>query len=167
MDEPANHHSSSQLVTMTTTLPRDTFHTMSDLLEAAIDDARSLDPEHYQPVSYAWHSPDEDGPCQVCLAGSLIAKSLQGSPHQMLTPYRFSEDTQRMLQAVDYMRNGNWYLAFIRFYGFHPSCSFEYLLGGIPAPSNSDFVGWHAFRAHLDSLQAILPELRRIESLRD
>lgn len=167
MDEPADHHSSSQLVTMTTTLQRDTLHNMSDLLEAAIDDARLLDPEHYQPVSFAWHSPDEDGPCQVCLAGSLMAKTLKVAPHQMLTPYRFPEDTQRMLLAVEYMRSGNWYLAFIRFYRVHPSSRVEYLLRELPTPSNTDFIGWHSFRAHLDSLQAILPELRRIESLLD
>ncbi len=138
--------------------------TMSELLEAAIADARSLDPASYQPYSSYWHSPDEhEALCLVCLAGSYIAGTLQAPPSQGISPYSFDSKDSRKLLSINYLRTGHWALAFNSFHKRWPHKSIESKLDSLPAPSNMDFIGWHAFRTHLDSLEAILPELRQIE----
>ena len=136
---------------------------MSSLLEAAIKDARSLDRDKYRPLSIAWHQADEDGKCEVCLAGSMIAGTLQSPPSKTLTPYRFSGNTPRLLETVDYMRGGQWVAAFRRFHGRDPGRFSSFRLSELPRPTNTNFVGWHSFRSHLDSLELILPALREIE----
>ena len=137
--------------------------TMTELLATAIADARSLDPAAYHPYSSVWHAPDEEGPCRVCLAGSLIAGTFQAPLTQSLSPYVFDERDSRKLVSINYMRSGHWVLAFSSFYRGWPSRSIESQLASLPTPSNPDFIGWHAFRIHLDSLETILPQLRKIE----
>ena len=63
--------------------------TMSGLLATAIDDARQLDRTLYHPRCGEWHTAWEHRPCQVCLAGSVIAGSLGASHHQTLYPNIF------------------------------------------------------------------------------
>ncbi len=145
------------------TFPRNIARSLSTVLAAAISDARSLDPQTYRPNCVAWHSFDEDGQCQVCLAGSLIAGTLQAPSNMTLTPHRFASDTPRILEAVNYIRDGQWVMAYRRFHSRWPSSPTYERLNLLDTPSNSNFIGWHAFRTHLDFLEAILPELLQIE----
>ena len=147
-------------------LPRSILRSMSDLLDAAISVARTLDPATYHPISIKWHEPDDHGLCLINLSGSLIAKTLQGTPDQRLTPFRFPIDTPGKLEALDALSGGYWVTAFRKFYTHWPTSSTEQRLRQLPKPSNVYFTGWHAFRAHLDSLEAILPQLREIEETR-
>ena len=50
--------------------------TLAGLVETAIADALSLDPETYHPKSQQWHNPNTEG-CVICLAGCIIARTLQ------------------------------------------------------------------------------------------
>ena len=141
-------------------------YSMSDLLEVAISDARALDPRIYHPNSITWHVADAQEQCQVCLVGSVMAGTLAATPDQTLSPDCFPSDTPGKLEALNFMRMGHWVLAFYEFYRHWPRTSIEDRLRQLPKPSNSDFQGWHAFRAHLDSLESILPELREIELIK-
>ena len=166
MTETLSRHDSLAAAVAAATLPRTILYSMSHLLEAAINDARALDPRIYQPNSIALHSADANEQCQVCLAGSLIAGTLQATPDQSFTPGQFDSNILGNLEALNYMRRGHWVLAFYEFYRYWPRTCIEDRLRQLPKPSNTDFLGWRAFRAHLDSLEAILPELREIELLK-
>lgn len=137
--------------------------TMAELLATAIADARSLDPAAYHPYSSVWHAPDDNGPCRICLAGSLLAGTFQAPLNQSLSPYVVDESDSRKLVSINYMRTGHWVLAYSSFYRRWPRISIESQLSSLPAPSHPDFIGWHAFRIHLDSLETIIPQLREIE----
>lgn len=137
--------------------------TMSGLLATAIDDARQLDRTLYHPRCGEWHTAWEHRPCQVCLAGSVIAGSLGASHHQTLYPNIFRGPVQHKLESIDFMRRGKWVLAFKAFYQLHPKISASRQLNRLPRPDNKDFNGWQEFDSHLDSLEEILPDLRQIE----
>ena len=138
--------------------------TMSGLLEAAIDDARKLDPDTYHPDFERWHSPDKDGTCAICLAGSLIAGTFNASPDKNVLPESFSDDVMRKLNALDCMRLGAWRLAYERFYGHEPALNVSDGLAFLPQPDFKNFNGWDDFRNHLDSLEQAIEPLRRIEA---
>ena len=54
---------------------------LSDLLELAVRDARACeaDPRYLLDMG-KWHVPKGNGVCQVCMAGAVIAKTIQLSP---------------------------------------------------------------------------------------
>ena len=137
--------------------------TMHELLAVTIEDGRRLDTALYLPKSQEWHNAGYRGRCQVCLAGSIIAGSFQAPRFRTFTPWMFRGSILRKLESLDYMRIGKWILAYKSFYKQWPSVPTSQRLFHLPAPDNSDFIGWHAFRAHLASLEAILPQLREIE----
>ena len=139
------------------------FLAMSDLLEAAIADARALDPRIYQPNYITFHSAAALTQCQVCLAGSLIAGTLQATPDESFAPEHFDRTTRGNLQALDFIRRGHWVLAFYEFHRYWPRSPIEDRLRKIQKPAHSDFQCWNTFRSHLDSLESSLPELREIE----
>lgn len=143
--------------------PQPLFCSMSDLLETAISDARSLDARIYQPNYIALHDASVSVQCQVCLAGSLIAGTLQGTPDQSFTPEQFDSKVRGNLASLNHMRRGQWLFAFYEFYRHWPRTPIEDRLRKLPKPDNSDFRCWSTFRSHLDSLESTLPELREIE----
>ena len=143
--------------------PRQLPDTMSDLLETAISDARSLDPSKYHPHSAEWHSGIVYDACKVCLSGCVIAGTIAASPDETFAPSMFDEPTRTKLESLDCMRIGAWISAFKSFYGRYPEGISEKRLHSLPQPVCPDFLGWHAFRAHLSSLDTILPQLREIE----
>jgi len=166
MTDQRSHPDSRSSTVTSRTLPRAVRNSMSNLLETAISDARNLNPTTYRPNSTSWHSADGDDHCHVCLSGSVIAGTLQATPDLTLNPYSFTGETTRKLDALNFMRCGDWIMAFKRFYKHWPSTFTHQRLLQLPKPSNTDFTGWHAFRAHLNSLESILPELRQIEETR-
>ena len=76
LTRPAAH----SVDTLTMTEPDSLPDSMTEVLVATIFDARSLDPNTYRPRSQEWHSATEEGPCEICLAGGLIAGTFQVSP---------------------------------------------------------------------------------------
>ena len=137
--------------------------TMSGLLAAAIADGRQLDRTLYHPRCGEWHTAWEHRPCQVCLAGSVIAGSLGASHHQTLYPNSYQGPIRNKLESLDFMRRGKWVLAFKALYQRHPNLSTAIRLNRLSRPDNKDFNGWQGFNSHLDSLEEILPDLRQIE----
>ena len=95
--------------------------TLSSLIRLAIDDARKLNRNVYAPLYSAWHAPDDtQSPqvCNICLAGAVIAGTLQAPPHAYVAWLEKAEIDDRewanALIAVNYARMGRWKLARIK-----------------------------------------------------
>ena len=139
--------------------------TLADLLQCALDDASTLDIATYIPYSGNWHTRRRDYPCEVCLAGCIIAATLNNPPTRTLIPDMFSTDTEQKLDIVDSMRLGNWRGAFKCLYQQDPTAEISRELFHIPVPRLCHFYGWIEFEKHLRSLTALLPQLRKIDTL--
>ena len=140
--------------------------TLGDLLRAAITDARSLDKRAYLPYSVNWHFASKHGPCEVCLAGCLIAGRLRNSPSQHFCPGHFPNDIKHKLRAVDCMRRGDWHSAYAFLY--EPLDDNDPLvtrLQQVPHHDHSNFYGWRRFEKHLASLESLLPSLEEIDRI--
>ena len=143
-------------------------NTMAGLLETAIRDARRLNKAVYYPHFEQWHKSLSHGLmhlCEVCLAGSIISGTLRASSKESKSPYCFGPRTHKLLLAIDDMRNGNWWCAFVNTYSVHPSESLYHQLRRIPKPDCIEFTGWKQFEQHLDSLETLLPHLRQIDEI--
>ena len=139
------------------------FNSMSDLLSAAVADARGLDRKRYNPCSDEWHDGIAVDQCQVCLAGAFIAGTLEFQPSFDIRPSMFTHPMHDKLLALDAMRSGDWEFAFLKFYSCRPRPDTLDALLDLPDPDDSDFYSWEEFDHHLNSLESIIPELRRIE----
>ena len=138
--------------------------TMAGLLHAAIIDARSLDRTIYNPYFDEWHGDFDLHRCEICLAGSLIAGTLNATPGVRISPNAYPRDINAKLEALDYMRSGMWSDAFRLVYGRKPDSRIESMLRAIASPSNASFCGWDEFDDHLASLEELLLDLRRIDA---
>ena len=136
---------------------------MAGLLETAINDARGLDRYRYMPDSDHWYNTSNRSSCEVCLSGSVIARSFRIPPDRDMAPFMFSELTMRKLEALDSMRCGNWWHAFVCVYDHYPNRFVESQILALKMPQQSDFHGWDDFETHLSSLQGFLPQLRAID----
>ena len=89
---------------MSTTLPT----TPSALLRTAMADLKSVeaDPRYYVNMG-VWHemSP-RTGLCHVCLAGAVMAKSLNFSPTEDIQPAGFNDTVYAQLHALNALRLG-------------------------------------------------------------
>ena len=137
--------------------------TMAGLLETAIKDARSLDRNLYLPAWDQWHDSSIRKSCEVCLAGSIIAVSFQMSPETDIHPVLFSDLTFYKLEAVESMRSGDWWHAFVCIYDHFPNYAAEKLILALDNPLVGEFSGWDDFETHLESLQCFIPKLRAID----
>lgn len=78
----------------------------SALIRLALRDLEKCErsPKYKVEMAY-WHDPN--GKCKVCLAGSVMAKSLGVGPNQQLHPQDLEDaDTQRKLFALNAFRVG-------------------------------------------------------------
>ena len=83
--------------------------TLHELLEIAIQDFQKiLLHDDYQPNMNNWHlgSGASHGRCEVCLAGSVIAMSLNMPAKKTYSPSDFNEDIGRRLEALNELRLG-------------------------------------------------------------
>ncbi len=147
---------------VTTPDPQSLPDTMSGLLESAIADARKLNRKTYFPDSDRWHTAEKDA-CAICLAGSLIAGTLQTPPDKTVFPESFTGDVPAKLDSLDCMRLGAWKLAYHKFYGHEPSFALIDQLAGLPQPYSKHFTGWDEFHILLNSLEKAVQPLREIE----
>ena len=141
------------------TLPR----TLHGLLAAAISDARNLCRSDYFPNYAYWHRPNDDGRCEICLAGSLIAGSLQYNRNYKVIVHMLDEELYAKVDALNSMRIGDFVKAYSALYHRKPSPRTQDRLQLLPVPASPKFMGWHQYDAHLISLDAIVPLLRAIE----
>ena len=138
--------------------------TMSGLLETAIADARRLGRDLYDPHCRNGHLPNSQGFGEICRAASFPAGTLGCSSTVRTAPWDFPGKTQAKHEARNAMRTGSWLEACRLVCQHRPPVEIEARLCRLPTPSWAAFVGWRAFNSHLKSLEAILPELRGIES---
>ena len=78
---------------------------LAPLLRLALDDLRKVErSKRYEVNMGDWHSPNSY--CSVCLAGSVIAKTLDSDPKREIGPWNFGIKTQCALVALDHLRKG-------------------------------------------------------------
>ena len=53
-----------------------------------------------------WHEPIDEGKCLVCLAGSVMCRTLKASPDRHLDPEDFGSKNSVKLRALDHLRSG-------------------------------------------------------------
>lgn len=79
---------------------------LSELLRLAVRDAQAVEQrDGYRLDMLVFHEPRRGGSCAVCMAGAVIANTLEGDPSCDLAPADFDQDTWR-LWAIDSMRQG-------------------------------------------------------------
>ena len=137
--------------------------TMYGLLETAIPGSKKLNRRQYRPHYEKWHTVSDDGLCEICLTGSVIAVTFGYSPNDSAQPCRFPSSIQWKLEALNAMRCGDWVHAYGLVHLVEPCLLTEARLSYLPVPAHSQFIGWRQFNAHLRSLERIIPKLRRIE----
>ena len=82
----------------------------SELLALALADLAKVErSSKYEVDMDDWHAPTTKGVCNVCMAASVMAKTLNVDRFETFTPGDFETDTQKKLRAIDRLRKG--YLA--------------------------------------------------------
>ena len=88
---------------------------LTALVTLALEEAKKLDRELYNPASWTWHDPSFDGiPCRVCLAGCLIAGPLRGDAGRSMQLCYFDLEIRMKLLAVESFRKGHFGGALLR-----------------------------------------------------
>ena len=91
---------------------------MSELIQVAITDAKQINRHRYRADSDTWHSRRRNSDyqrnrrCSVCLAGVVIASTLEADFNARLYPTDFGESIDLKLEALDSIRQRNFRLAF-------------------------------------------------------
>ena len=97
----------------------------SELLTVALNDLiKTENDPRYRVDMYIWHDPMGPDSCLVCLAGSVMAQSLETSPALETVPGHFDSDTGGKLVALDCFQQGQTTRA-LRFLGYNPSVQLE------------------------------------------
>lgn len=84
----------------------------SALIRLALDDLAKVEamPEMYRVEMGEWHNPHhDDAKCRVCLAGSVIARTLGAAPGDFMEPSDYPDDVADKLCALDRFRIGRLY----------------------------------------------------------
>jgi len=87
------------------------------LLELAINDAEALqnDPRYKLDMG-AWHDgthpKNVDNACHVCMAGAVMARQLNATITDNVTPSCYDVDIDNKLSAINQLRRGNVYIAY-------------------------------------------------------
>lgn len=78
----------------------------SRLIYLALEDLEKAEKSPLYKINmWKWH--DTNGQCSVCLAGAVIAGSLECSAYENSTPDDYDYDTRDKLQALDSFRLGD------------------------------------------------------------
>ncbi len=82
---------------------------LSSLLLIAVGDAQACnaDKKNYVLDMSTWHDSYVTGPCYVCMAGAVMAKTLNVGKISA-TPEYYSNNTRKALWAIDEMRLGSF-----------------------------------------------------------
>ena len=79
---------------------------LSDLILVALDDLEKVENDERYTVNMDWWHRSGDT-CLVCLAGSVMAKSLDVSPDRTRFPNDFDEKTEAKLDALNWAHVGD------------------------------------------------------------
>lgn len=79
---------------------------LSDLILVALDDLEKVENDERYTVNMDWWHRSGDT-CLVCLAGSVMAKSLDVSPDCTRFPNDFDDKTEAKLDALNWARVGD------------------------------------------------------------
>lgn len=96
---------------------------LSDLIELAIRDVQKCEaePARFRLAMGNWHMPVEDGICEVCLAGAVMAQTLAlPDTHYVSFAFDGVRDFQQQLRALNDVRVGDMVIAVERL-GIKPS----------------------------------------------
>jgi len=76
---------------------------------ALVDEAKAHRSPKYRVNMRDWHVPARHArhQCDVCLAGAVMAFSLDGSPEHHLEPWEFDQDVEKKMMALDSVRKGS------------------------------------------------------------
>lgn len=101
---------------------------LSTTIRVALKDLTKVEAsKKYKVYMGDWHSPDEEqGICEVCFAGAVMAKTLGCHPTKHQEPQNFEEDVMNKLFAVDRVRVGDIQRAVHTFYGWDKNDRFLY-----------------------------------------
>lgn len=78
-----------------------------DLIRLAIGDLALVEADpNYRVNMWTWHAPRLGEPCNVCLAGSVMAKTLDCAPTKSTDPWSFPGGVAAKLNALNYFRTG-------------------------------------------------------------
>lgn len=79
----------------------------SELIRVALQDLEAVENDSRYSVDMdVWHEPDTYTTCYVCLAGSVIAKSLGAPATHSQNPDHYPYSVERKLRALDWLRAG-------------------------------------------------------------
>ncbi|MCZ6897657.1 MAG: hypothetical protein O7D95_02960 [Betaproteobacteria bacterium] len=79
---------------------------LSQWVELALDDLKKVERSPKYSIDMGtWHEPN--GTCAVCMAGSIMAKTLGADIELDVMPDDYSDKIRRALEAIDYIRVGN------------------------------------------------------------
>lgn len=89
---------------------------LSKLILVALNDLEKVEKdEKYKVDMGQWHHPPlYNGPCAVCLAGAVIAKTCKTSYKKDLMPGDFFENEVKKFNALDLVRQGEIFRALIK-----------------------------------------------------
>lgn len=140
-------------------LPHKLPEKLSDLLELALNDLASVEADPLYLVEMnMWHQPlirvtPDDPACGVCLAGSVLARTLE-VPIDVISDGREQSDyDNRRLDALDYLRVGNVPEA-IDVAGLRWSTGRDRVKGRYVTPYHQNrAVWWRDMRTILDDLR--------------
>ena len=126
------------------------------LMRVAVADAGRLDRSQYHASAFMWHRSRDNQPCNVCLAGSVMAGTLNQDNVETVYPCELPDNTSKAMYALNDMRRGLYKEAF------------EYLeleapqgVDKIPVPSDKvkNFFGWARFDMLLDFMLDVADRL--------
>lgn len=90
---------------------------LSDLILVALADLEKVEADpRYEVAMWTWHQEDIFNKnitvCQVCFAGSVMAKTFNCKLNKEASPSDFPVSAERKLRALNELRVGNLYIAF-------------------------------------------------------
>ena len=135
---------------------------LSDLIEMAVEHARSLDRDAYRPNAREWHRAEpHTGTCMVCLSGAMIAGAIGEDPMRDAEPSDYHREWKwtKALYALDETRRGDYGHALI-FLGMTPPVPPGDFRWRYPQPDAQEFQTWEEFDVHLASLEEAALALR-------
>lgn len=132
----------------------------SELIRLALGDLRKVESDvRYRVDMDAWHEGlQHREPCTVCMAGSVMAKTLGVDPERDSGPWNFQPDTDSKLCAIDAFRCGAVEDGLERLGQAEAATELEFELGEFANPPAYDRENPEPFHAAMGQLAKFLEE---------
>ena len=139
-------------------------HTLSELIGVAISDFKKIieEGDGYFPSFGDWHN-NVDSTCYVCLAGAVMAKTMDEPFEETLTPSDFRGKAALSMSALNHVRNGYYSHAYNTLFPEREEAPIHEKLLDIAAPNYRFFEGFGAASLFLESLEEAHEIIREIE----